>query len=149
MDDRRHVRGGDRRHPAENNKSAPMYRNWRMNLRLVAGVCSALVAIGGFAAAYSDYLPATRGYAKDVAKSQTDSAFQVMSSLQREGNETRLQVNQIRREGLRNAKWSWSEQLKTAPDAQARQNIQQRLDEIDDGLRDVEAERDRLRIPSP
>jgi hypothetical protein len=38
-----------------------------MNLRLIAGVVTALMAIGGGVgalAAYTDYLPATRGYAK-------------------------------------------------------------------------------------
>jgi hypothetical protein len=39
--------------------------------------------------------------------------------------------------------------VRTAVDPAARQIIQLRLDEIDDGLRDVEAERDHLRIPSP
>jgi len=72
-----------------------------MNLRLIAGVVTALMAIGGGVgalAAYTDYLPATRGYAKYVAKSETDSALTVASAriayLQRETAETRLEINQ-------------------------------------------------------
>ena len=61
------------------------------------------MAIGGGVgalAAYTDYLPATRGYAKYVAKSETDSALTVASArianLQRESAETRLLINQVR-----------------------------------------------------
>lgn len=128
------------------------FRTWRMNLRLTAGVVTALMAIGGGVgalAAYTDYLPATRGYAKEIAKSETDSALQVatarIGNLQRESGETRLQLNQLRREALRNARWDRSEQLKSAPNERTRQIIQQQLDQIDDDLRDVNAERDRLK----
>lgn len=128
-------------------------RTLRSNVRFVAAVLSALVAACGFATAYSDYLPATRGYAKDVSKRGTDSALMVatarIGSLQRESTETRLQLNQIRREGLRAAKWSRSEQLKSTTDPAAREIIQQQLDQITDDLKDVDDERDRLRIPSP
>jgi hypothetical protein len=59
----------------------PMYfKTRRMNLRLIAGVFTALMAIGGglgALASYTDYMPATRGYARSVAKSQTDSALTV------------------------------------------------------------------------
>jgi hypothetical protein len=72
-----------------------------------------------------------------------------IGNLQRESTETRLQLNQIRREGLRAAKWSRSEQLKSATDPAAREIIQQQLDQITDDLKDVDDERDRLRIPSP
>ena len=54
-----------------------------MNLRLAAGVVTALMAIGGGVgalAAYTDYLPATRGYAKYAAKSETDSALTAASA---------------------------------------------------------------------
>jgi hypothetical protein len=54
------------------------------------------MAIGGGAGAlagYTDYLPAPRGYAKCVAKSETDSALTVaaarIANLQRESAETR------------------------------------------------------------
>jgi hypothetical protein len=67
-----------------------------MNLRPVAGVVTALMAIGGgigALAAYTNNLPATRGYAKYVAKSKTDSALTVgtarIANLQRESAETR------------------------------------------------------------
>lgn len=124
-------------------------RTWRMNLRLIAGVCSALVAVGGFAAAYSDYLPATRSYAKYEAKVQTDSALMVttarIGNLQRESAETRLQINQVRRDTLRADKFNREQQLKIAIDNSSRELLQQRLDEIEDALRDVNAERDRLR----
>jgi hypothetical protein len=132
------------------------FKSWRMNLRLIAGVVTALMAIGGGVgalASYTDYMPATRGYAREVAKTQTDSALTVataqIGNLQRESTETRLQLNQLRREGLRSARWSWAEQQNNAQDTRARQIIQQKLDELDDSLRDVDAERDRLRITSP
>jgi hypothetical protein len=133
-----------------------IFQWFKKKLRLVAGVASAMVAIGGGVgalAAYSDYAPATRGYAKDVARGEADSALQVttarMGNLQRESSETRLQLNQLRRETLRNAKWSRAEQLKTATDGQTRQLIQNQIDQIEDDLRDVNAERDRLRTPMP
>lgn len=124
----------------------------RMNMKLAASACAVLAAIGGFAAAYSDYLPATRGYAKFEAKYQTDSALSVttarIGNLQRESAETRLQINQVRRETLRADKFNRETQLKAASDNATRQLIQQRLDEIDDAIRDVNAERDRLRTVS-
>src|ERR1700694_4138817 len=131
------------------------FKSWRMNLRLIAGVVTALMAIGGGVgalAAYTDYLPATRGYATEVAKVQTDSALSLapnrIASLQRESAETRLQINQVRRDTLRGDKFNREQQLKTATDSPTRQLLQQRLDEIDDALRDVNAERDRLKYVS-
>ena len=128
------------------------FRTWRMNLRLIAGVVTALMAIGGGVgalAAYTDYLPAKRGYAKYVAKSETDSALTVASArianLQRESAETRLQINQVRRDTLRGDKFNREQQFKTAADDPTRQLLQQRIDEIDDALRDVNAERERLK----
>jgi hypothetical protein len=128
----------------------------RYKLRLIAGVVTALIAIGGGVgalAAYTDYLPATRGYAQDIAKRETDSALQVatarIGNLQRESGETRLQLNQLRREGLRSARWNLGEQLKSAPDSSTRRVLQERIDQIDDDLKDVNAERDRLKFPSP
>jgi hypothetical protein len=121
-----------------------------MNLRLIAGVVTALMAIGGGVgalAAYTDCLPATRGYAKYVAKSEADSALTIASArianLQRESAETRLQVNQVRRDTLRSDKFNREQQMKAAADDPTR--LQQRLDEIDDALRDVNAERERLK----
>jgi hypothetical protein len=124
----------------------------RMHLRLTAGVVTALLAIGGGVgalAAYTDYLPATRGYAKDAAKSETASALQVatarIGNLQRESAETRLQINQVRRDILRNDKSNRELQLKTTPEGSIKRLLQQRIEEIDDALRDVNAERDRLK----
>jgi hypothetical protein len=126
------------------------FRTWRMNLRLVAGVVTALMAIGGgigALAAYTDYLPATRGYAKYVAKSETDSTLTVatarIANLQRESAETQLQINQVRRDS--SDKFNREQQFKTAADDPTRQLLQQRLDEIDDALREVNAERERLK----
>jgi hypothetical protein len=123
-----------------------------MNLRLIAGVVTAITAIGGGVgalAAYTDYLPATRGYAKYVAKSETDSALTVASArivnLQRESAETRLQINQVRRDTLRSDKFNREQQMKAAADDPTRELLQQRLEEIDDALRDVNAERERLK----
>jgi hypothetical protein len=123
-----------------------------MNLRLIAGVVTALMAIGGGVgalAAYTDYPPATRGYAKYVTKSETDSALTVASArvanLQPESAETRLQINQVRRDTLRSDKFNREQQMKTAADDPTRELLQQRLDEIDDALRDVNAERKRLK----
>ena len=59
------------------------FRTWRMNLRLIASVISVLMAIGGAVgalASYSDVLPATRGFAKYVAKSETDSALTIATA---------------------------------------------------------------------
>lgn len=127
-----------------------------MNLRLLAGVVTAVMAIGGGVgalAAYTDYLPATRGYANDIAKSTTDSALVVttarIGNLQRESNQTRLQINQLRLEGLRSSRWSITEKMKSELDVGTRQLLQAQIDQVDDDLRDVNAERDRLRIPLP
>lgn len=127
----------------------------RYKLRLIAGVVTALLAIGGGVgalAAYTDYLPATRGYAQEVAKRETDSALQVatarIGNLQRESGETRLQLNQVRRETLRSAKWTVSEQMKAAKDGTARRVFQERIDQIEDDLRDVDKERDKLKAIS-
>jgi hypothetical protein len=104
-------------------------------------------------ASYTDYLPATRGCAKDIAKVETGSALTGatgrMGNLQRESTETRLQINQLRREGLRSSRWSIAEKIKSESDSGTRQLLQAQIDQIDDDLRDVNAERDRLRIPSP
>lgn len=128
----------------------------RMKVRLLAGVVTALVAVGGGVgalAAYSDYAPATRGYVKEIAKRETDSALQVatarIGNLQRESLETRLQINQVRRDTLRNDKFNREQQLQATIDVATRQLLQQRLNEISDALQDVNAERARLRIPSP
>jgi hypothetical protein len=72
-----------------------------------------------------------------------------IGNLQRETNGTRLQINQLRLETLRGSRWNLSDKLKTEADAGTRQFLQAQLDQIDDDLRDVNAERDRLRIPSP
>jgi hypothetical protein len=132
------------------------FKNWRMNLRLIAGVITAVLAIGsgiGALAAYTDYLPATRGFAKEVAKSETDSALTIttarIGNLQRESSETRLQINGVRRDILRNSRWTLAEKVKVESSPQTQQLLQTQLDQIDDDLRDVLAERDRLRIPSP
>jgi hypothetical protein len=132
------------------------FKSWRMNLRLVAGIVTALLAIGsgiGALASYTDYLPATRGFAKKVAKSETDSALTVttarIGNLQRESSETRLQINGVRREILRNSRWTLAEKVRVEANPSTRQLLQAQLDQLDDDLNDVNAERDRLRIPSP
>jgi chromosome segregation ATPase len=128
------------------------FNDIRRKLHLTAGVITALLAIGGGVgalAAYSDYLPATRGYAKDIAKLETDSALRVatarIGNLQRESAETRLQINQVRRDILRNDKSNRELQLKTTREGSIKRLLQQRIEEIDDALRDVNAERDRLK----
>jgi hypothetical protein len=132
------------------------FHSIRLNLRLLTGVCTALGVIGGFAgalASYTDYIPATRGYARHVAQETTDSALNVatarIGNLQREATETRLQINQVRRDTLRNDKFNREQQLVNTTDPVMRQLLQQRLDEIADALQEVNAERDRLKIPSP
>jgi hypothetical protein len=70
-----------------------VFAKYGITTQLGAGVITALMAIGGgVGAAYSDYLPATRGYAKDIARIKTDSALQVatarIGNLQRESGET-------------------------------------------------------------
>lgn len=132
------------------------FRSWRMNLRLIAGILTAVLAIGsgiGALAAYTDYLPATRGYAKRVAKLETDSALMVTTArigdLQRESGETRLQINGVRRDLLRSSRWSLAEKVRVEANPETRQLLQTQLDQLDDDLRDVNLERDRLRIPSP
>jgi hypothetical protein len=132
------------------------FRRFSLHMRFIAAAVTTLAAAAGAAAAltsYSDYVPATRAFAKDAAKTEVNAALVVttarIGNLQRESGETRLQLNQLRRETLRGAKWNMAEQLKTATDPQTRQLIQAQIDQIDDDLRDVLAERDRLRIPSP
>jgi hypothetical protein len=72
-----------------------------------------------------------------------------IGNLQRESTQTRLQINQLRLETLRAARWSLMDKLKAEPDAGTRQFLQAQLDQLDDDLRDVNAEQDALRIPSP
>jgi hypothetical protein len=72
-----------------------------------------------------------------------------VGNLQRESNETRLQINQLRLETLRGSRWALADKLKTEADVGTRQFLQAQLDQIDDDLRDVNKERDILRIPSP
>lgn len=122
-----------------------------LKVRLVAGILTALVAGGGALAAFSasPYALASHAYVDDKVDSALQVATARIGNLQRESGETRLQLNQLRREGLRSARWNVSEQLKTAPDSSTRRTLQERLEQIDDDLRDVNAERERLRIPSP
>lgn len=122
-----------------------------LKVRLVAGILTALVAGGGALAAFnaSPYALASHAY----VDGKVDSALMVttarMALLQRESGETRLQLNQLRREGLRSARWNLSEQLKSAGDSSTRRVLQERIEQIDDDLKDVNAERDRLKFPSP
>jgi len=133
-----------------------IFQNWRISLRYAVAICTAVTAIGGCVgamAAYSDYAPATRGYVQEVTKERVDSALLVttaqIGNLQRETAETRLQLNQLRLETLRNAKWNRTEQLKVATDLPTREMIRQQLEQIDDDLSDVKAERDRLHVSPP
>ena len=49
------------------------------------------------------------------------------------------------RDTLRSDKFNREQQFKTAADDPTRQLLQQRLDEIDDSLRELNAERERLK----
>lgn len=84
-----------------------------------------------------------------MAKSETDSTLTVatarVANLQRESAETRLQIIQVRRDTLHSDKFNREQQFKTAADDPTRQLLQQRLDEINDALREVNAERERLK----
>jgi hypothetical protein len=51
----------------------------------------------------------------------------------------------VSRDTLRSDKFNREQQFKTAADDPTRQLLQQRLDEIDDALREVNAERERLK----
>jgi hypothetical protein len=51
----------------------------------------------------------------------------------------------VRRDTLRSDKFNREQQMKTAADDPTRELLQQRLDEIDDALREVNAERERLK----
>lgn len=138
-------------------------RDVRMRLRLIAGVVTALLAIAGGAkalASYSDYAPSTRGFARYVAKRAVADALAPIgidqsvvnariASLQRDSVETRLQVNQVRLEALRTEKFNRDMQLKATSDPSSRQLLQQRLDQISDGLDEVKKERERLTVSSP
>lgn len=125
------------------------FRNWRSNLRLAAGVASAVAVLGTFAAAHTDYLPATRAFAQERIDSALNVATARIGLLQMENNETRLQINQVRRDTLRADKFNREQQLAVTADPNMRQLLQQRLGEIADALDDVNRERDRLRMPLP
>jgi hypothetical protein len=51
----------------------------------------------------------------------------------------------VSRDTLRSDKFNREQQFKTAADDPTRQLLQQRLDEIDDALRELNAERERLK----
>ena len=68
-----------------------------------------------------------------------------IANLQRESAETRLQINQVRRDTPRSDKFKREQQMKAVSDEPKRELLQRRLDEIDDALRDVNAERERLK----
>lgn len=130
------------------------FKDVRLKLHLTAGVITALLVIGGFAGALAAFTDAPYALASHrYVDGKVDSALQVATAriglLQRESGETRLQLNQLRREGLRSARWNLSVQLKAAPDISTRRVLQERIDQIDDDLKDVNAERDRLKFPSP
>lgn len=127
-----------------------LLRLLRYKLRLIAGVVTALLAIGGGVGALAAYTSSPYAFASHAyVDEKVDSALQVatarIGNLQRESGETRLQLNQLRREGLRGNRWALSEQLKTAPDSSTRRVLTERIEQIDDDLKDVNAERDRLK----
>ncbi|MDB5606709.1 MAG: hypothetical protein JWP25_3609 [Bradyrhizobium sp.] len=122
-------------------------RSLSLKVRLIAGVVTALVAGGGALAAInaSPFALASHAYVNDRVDSALQIATTRIGSLQRESGETRLQLNRLRREGLRNARWNLGEQLKFASDASTRRVLQERIEQIDDDLRDVDKERDNLK----
>jgi hypothetical protein len=130
------------------------FKDIRLKLRLTAGVITALLVIGGFAGALAAFTDAPYALASHrYVDGKVDSALQVatarIGNLQRENGETRLQLNQVRRETLRSAKWTVAEQMKAAKDSTARRVFQERIEQIEDDLRDVDKERERLKSPVP
>lgn len=99
-------------------------------------VCS--VAIAGV----SDYAPATRGYVNTAVEDK-------VGSIKRDLANTRLQVNNLRRENLEKEKSDRTLQLQTENNSSTRQLLEQRLRQINDDLQDVQSERTMIRATSP
>jgi hypothetical protein len=124
-----------------------------MNLRLIAGVVTALTALtavggGGFSRLYrlssgTAWLCQIRGKIGNrfCAHGRKRADRQSAAGMGRDA----IADQQVRRDTLRSGKFNREQQLKTAADDPTRQLLQQRLDEIDDALRDVNAERERLK----
>lgn len=126
------------------------FKDLRLKLHLTAGVITALLALCGGVGAFAAFTDSPFALASHrYVDERVDSALQVatarIGNLQRESSETRLQLNQVRREGLWADKFNREQQLKIATDSATKQLLRRRLDEIEDALRDVNAERDRLR----
>lgn len=126
----------------------------RRKLRLLVATFAAVAAVGsgvGALASYSDYAPATRGYAKDIVKERIGDALAQITSSQQGMNvkfdRLQAQFNRSNIASLRSEK-SNRELLKLgARDEAARQFFQRQIDEIDDQLRDAMKERDRISSP--
>jgi len=123
----------------------------RMNARAAAALISALVGLGGaiVAIAASPYAPASHAFVTDRVDSALQATNARMSHLQREGNETRLQINQLRAEALRSSKFQVDQAMASTTDQQIKQVLQQRSEELGTAIVDVSAERERLRAQSP
>lgn len=130
--------------------AVPIFKTANMKLQVVAGAITALAAIGGAVGALaafsaSPYALASHAYVDEKVDSALQVATAHIGNLQRESGETRLQLNQVRRETLRSAKWTVSEQMKAAKDSTARRVFQERIEQIEDDLKDVDKERDKLK----
>ncbi len=123
----------------------------RLSARTMAAVVSASIALcGGIAAfATSDYAPASHAFVNDRVDTALQSTSARMTTLQRESNQTRLQINRLRGEGLRNSKFAVDQALAVTIDPNMRQLLQQRSGELNDAIEDVAAERKQLQFQSP
>lgn len=145
----------------------PLHEGWTLRkisrrVRLVAGIITGVVASVTAAGAvyYSELMPVSTSTAKAIVKDQVGAAIgQIVTEqkvtaakvteIQREGTETRLQVNRLRRDAIRANKWKLEEDLRIETDPDRRQNINARIEELKDDLDDATRERDRLRLSSP
>ncbi len=145
----------------------PIAGGWSLSklskrIRLIAGIITGVVAGAGAAGAIysSDLMPVSTVTAKAIVKDQVGTAIgQIVteqkataakvSEIQREGAETRLQVNRLRRDAIRATRWKLEEDLRAETAPERRRSINSRIEELKDDLEDATRERDRLRVSSP
>lgn len=123
--------------------------SWTARAKMIGIVAGSLMAVSGAVAAYNDYVPATRGFVvQHVSESQKGVQDRV-NQVERRTVDTQLQVNTLRLEGLRKEKFDLGLKLPEAKDIGTRSLIEQRLNQINDDLGDVQREREGLRANRP
>lgn len=109
---------------------------------MISTIVTCVSVCGAAVAGVSDYAPATRGWVNVTVEDK-------VGSIKRDLANTRLQVNNLRRENLEKEKSDRALQLQSETNSSTRQLLEQRLRQINDDLQDVQSERTMIRATSP